>query len=365
MGFGEVRESLVSRAGAGVNIVPIARRPEGGVELAMIPRLADTLRKLKPDVVHVHNWSTSLYGIAAARLAGVPQVIYGLGGRNSSAPPSGRRQAVMRALTPHVDQFTAVCGYLKDYITDYWGAPNQQVQVLWSGVELQKIDDVQPRAQVRAQLQLPEDALVVGAISVLRPVKRIPDMIDAVARVAKDNPKVHLLLVGNAVGVSIDSLKERAEQAGLAGRCHFKDRTEHPHSLLPAFDVVMNTSGFEGASNAIFEAMAARIPVVATRVGGTPELIEEGQEGFLAQPGDVGRLAEAVSKLVSQPQLRRELGARGRARIEARHTVEGMIDGYLELYRRFGRMPAKSDMQRRIGSVSSLLNSVRAVARIK
>ena len=337
MGFGPVREALVERAGPDVEVFPIERNVAGGVEPSLIARLARTLRRIRPDIMHVHNWSTSLYGIAAARVAGIPTVLYGLGGQDSTEAPSARRQAMMRALTPHVDRFTSVCGYLEDQLADYWAAPRERISVLKTGIDLAAVDEAPSQAEVRARLGLPADAAVVGAISVFRPVKRIPDLIDAVGAIGARHPNVHLLLVGNPLGVSPEELRSRADSVGLEGRFHLLGRVEKPVRTLPAFDVFVNCSAFEGTSNAILEAMASRIPIVATAVGGTPELVEDGVHGLLVPPAEVPDLAAALDRMLSDPGLREACGARGRAKVEAEHTYETMMRAYQDLYRQVAR----------------------------
>ncbi len=334
MGFGPIREALIERAGPKVQAIPIERNVAGGVEPSLIPRLAATLSRQRPDVMHVHNWSTSLYGIAAARLAGVPTVLYGLGGQDSTEPPSQRRQAMMRALTPHVDVFTSVCGYLGDQISTHWNAPTDKVEVLQTGIDLRLVDEAPSTEEVRQRLGIPQDAVVVGAISVFRPVKRIPDLIEAVGRVAKKHPKIYLLLVGNPLGVSPEALRSQADACGLKGRFNLLGRVEKPAWTLPAFDIFVNCSVFEGTSNAIIEAMAARIPVVATAVGGTPELVEHDLHGLLVPPRAVAQLAGGIERLADDPQLRQTMGEAGRVKVQAKHTHAAMVAAYHDLYLR-------------------------------
>lgn len=337
MGFGPIREALVEKAGPRVQTIAVQRNVAGGVEPSLIPRLAARLRRLRPDIMHVHNWSTSLYGIAAARLAGVPTVLYGLGGQDSTEPPSDRRKAMMRALTPHVDYFTSVCGYLGDQISTHWNAAPEKIKILQTGIDLSIIDAAPTQAEVRDRLGLPQDAIVVGAISVFRPVKRIPDLIEAVGRIASQHANIHLLLVGNPLGVSPEGLRAQADACGLAGRFHLLGRVEKPAWTLPAFDIFVNCSAFEGTSNAIIEAMAARIPVVATAVGGSPELVQDGVHGLLVPPADVTRLSAAIARLISDPELRQQCGLAGRAKVESKHTHATMIAAYRDLYLRSQR----------------------------
>lgn len=363
LGFGPIREALIERAGSGIEVVPIERDVAGGVEPSLIPRIAGLLTRLEPDVMHIHNWSTSLYGIAAARLAGVPVVVYGLGGQDSPEAPPPRRLMAMRTLAPHVDSFTAVCAYLGREIAEHWQVEPERVAVLKTGIDLAEIDGAPSMAEVRRGLGIPEDALVIGAISVFRPVKRIPDLIDAAGLLAETHANLHLLLVGNPVGVAPEELRARAADRGLTGRFHLLGRVERPARKLPAFDVFVNCSAFEGSSNAIIEAMAARIPVVASRVGGTPELLEHGVQGLLFEPGDVPGLARALERMLTDAALRRACGEAGRARVEAAHTHQAMVAAYLDFYRGLGERAARGRMQRATRALRSVFASVRQLTR--
>jgi glycosyltransferase involved in cell wall biosynthesis len=363
MGFGPVREALIDRAGPGITVLPIARDVASGIEPRLIASLARQLAGLAPDVMHIHNWSTSLYGIAAARLAGVPTIVYGLGGQDSTASPPRRRVAAMRTLAPHVDRFTAVCEYLGREVGLHWDVPAERISVLRTGIDLTDIDAAPAKAAVRAELGLPPNAKVVGAISVFRPVKRIPDLIDAAGLLAESHPDLHVLLVGNSVGVSTEELRTQAADRGLAGRFHLLGRVERPAWTLPAFDVFVNCSLFEGASNAIIEAMAARIPIVATGVGGTPELIEDGREGLLVGPADVPGLARALDRLLVDPALRTRLGDAGRARVERDHTHEAMNRSYLEFYRDCARRGGPRGLGRAARTARDVMASLGRVTR--
>ncbi len=333
MGFGPVREALIERAGPGVRVVPIARNPLGGIESQVVGRVAMALSQIRPHVIHIHNWSTSLYGIAGSRLVGVPRLIFGMGGRETPDRPPPRRQLVMRALTPHVDRFTSVCEFLGSELAEDFSIPPERVTVLRTGVDVDRIDAAPAKEIARERFGIPNDAIVIGAISVFRPVKRIPDLIEAVGRLAAERPNVHLLLVGNPVRMTVEELREQADRAGLAGRIHMPGRIEDPPSILKAFDIFVNCSIFEGSSNAIIEAMAASIPVVGTAVGGTPELIVDGINGSLVPPRDVDSLTAALGALVDDPELRATMGTNGRKRITRKHSYDKMVAAYVDLYR--------------------------------
>jgi glycosyltransferase involved in cell wall biosynthesis len=361
LGFGPVREALIERAGTDIRVVPLSRNPSTGVEPSLIPRIARVLWQLQPDIMHIHNWSTSAYGIAAARLAGVPHVLYESAGRESPEGPNAKRRALMHALAPHVTCFTTVCDFLAEEMQAHWGVPSNLVLVMPTGVDLDRIATLaRDRKTARAKLGIPEDAIVVGSLSVLRPVKRIQDLVDAVALLAANRPKLRLLVAGNPLHMTADELRERAEAQGLGGRFHLPGRIEDPASILGAFDIFVNCSVFEGASNAIIEAMAASLPVVATRVGGTPELVDHGVNGLLVEPKDVNGLARALESLIDDPQLRARLGANGRKRAERRHSDTMMVGAYLNLYRELARSAPRAIGWRALRSVRRGLRLIAA-----
>ncbi len=350
LGFGPLRESLAEKGGRPLRVVPIARNPAGGIEWSVVLRIARALRALRPELLHVHNWSTGLYGIAAARLAGVPRILYGSGGREVPEGAGDRRRRAMRALAPHIDRFTSVCRFLGDELAVDFDVPPDRVRVLRTGVDVTRA--LRPRTEVRRALGIPEDALVVGAISVFRPVKRIPDLIEAAGRLRARFPRIHLLLVGNPVRMTVEELRAQARTAGLEDRLHLPGRIEDPGGTLPAFDVFVSCSSFEGSSNAIIEALAAGVPVVGTRVGGTPELVADGERGRLVEPADVTGLADAIEALLRAPELRRALGANGRTFAAAEHSHAAMARAYAELYEEEAALARASGPVARLSSAS-------------
>jgi glycosyltransferase involved in cell wall biosynthesis len=356
IGFGGIQHRVTDRAGSGVRVEPIARDPSRGIETHRVLEIARVLKRLSPHILHTHNWSTSIYGISAARLAGVPAVIYGEGGRDLPDGPSPKRRALMRALAPHVDRFTAVCGLLGRELASDWRVPIDRVAVIPSGVDLSRIDSAGlPRAAARKRLGVPEDALVIGSIAGrFRSVKRLSNLVDAAGMIARERSNLHLVLVGDPIG-SGRELMERANRCGLGSRIHLTGHLEGPSSVLSGLDVSVNCSIFEGTSNAVLESMAARLAVVATRVGGTPELIEDGASGLLVPPEDVSALAGALARACDSAELRDRLGAEARRVVEARHTQLRMVEHHRRLYfetesQRLARTP-----WRRIGDLGESL----------
>lgn len=254
----------------------------------------------------------------------------------------------MRALAPHVDRFTAVCDFLGNEIAHQWRVPTDRVTVIPSGVDLDRIDRAPSRGEARARLGIPDDVLVVGAVAGrFRAVKCLPNLVDAFGRIARTHGSLHLVLVGDPLELG-EQLRARARLHQVEGRFHLPGHIPGALSVLRALDVMVNCSSFEGASNAIIEAMGAGLPVVATRVGGTPELIEHGVSGLLVPPNDVRRLADAIDRLVSDRDLRQTCGRGARRRIEQRHTHAAMIARYTDLYRDVGAKRFRRTVLRRI-----------------
>jgi glycosyltransferase involved in cell wall biosynthesis len=175
---------------------------------------------------------------------------------------------------------------------------------------------------------------VIGAVSRLAWKKGVSHLLDAVPSLLEAVPEVTVLLVGD--GPLRGDLEAQAARLGVAGRVLFLGPRRDASTLLPAFDVLVLPSVVEGMSNTLLEAMAARLPVVATDVGGNPEVVVDGETGFLVPPGDPGRLAAATLKLLQAPEMARDMGAAGRRRVEAHYRadamvrrIEGLYDGLL------------------------------------
>ncbi len=359
MAFGPVNPAIIERAGPDIDVTSFEKSPSRlGLDVGLIVRLARAIAARRPDLVHVHNWAASVYGIAAARLAGVPHVIYESGGRESPEGPTPRQLAVMHALAPHIDRLTSVCDFLSDELALHFGVPRARVTTMPTGIDLAATSRA-TRAEQRARFGVPEDAVVVGSLGVLRPVKRIEDLVEAMAVVAQKDPRAVLLIIGNAYGVDPQALAARARELGFGDRIILPGRVEDSAAALRALDVFVSCSIFEGASNAIIEAMAAGLPVVATAVGGTPEVVADGETGLLVPPRAPERLGEAIARLVEDAALRARLGRAARVRAEQRHDRRDMQVAYAELYREVCSAPAVTALSRSTAGARGLLAGLR------
>jgi sugar transferase (PEP-CTERM/EpsH1 system associated) len=292
-------------------------------------RLARVFRTLRPDIVHTRNW-TCIDAVLAARLAGVPIVIHGEHGREA-ADPEGRnplRKRLRRLLAPLVTQFVTVSEDLARWLIEDVGIPARKVTAIRNGVDIRRFER-RDRAEARRALGIPEGAFAIGTVGRLDPVKDQVGLIRAFAHIS-DHARAVLLIAGD--GPCRRELETTTASLGLAGRVRLLGGRDDIPRVLAGLDIFVLSSLGEGISNTILEAMAARLPVVATRVGGNPELVADGSTGLLVPPRSPEALASAFQQYLDEPGLAARHGHAGRARAEAEFSLDRMVAAYGGLY---------------------------------
>jgi sugar transferase (PEP-CTERM/EpsH1 system associated) len=313
----------------GVPVVELRKR--AGFEAGFYRRAWRAFRTLAPDLVHTRN-TAGLDAILPARLAGVRTVLHGEHGRTADDPAgtNSRHNRLRRLHAPLVARFTTVSSDLAGWLETTVGIPPDKIEVLMNGVDVERFS---PAAVARraALPQIPGDAVVVGAVGRLDPVKGHDVLIDAVARLtAAGEGSVHLVIVGE--GPERTRLAAQLRGAALAARVHLVGERGDVPALLRACDVFCLPSLAEGISNTVLEAMATGLPVVATAVGGNRELVVDGETGRLIPASDPAALAAALQPLVSDAGLRRRWGAAARCRACEQFSLEAMVRRYAACY---------------------------------
>ena len=319
---------LAARLPAATEVIVLGKRP--GRDFRALGRLVRQLRRLRPDIVHSRNWG-ALDAVPAARIARSPVVVHGEHGREATDPNglNPRRNRIRRWLAPMIDRYVAVSLDLGRWLTETVGISRGKVTTIHNGVDLRRFGDVDREAG-RAALGVDRDTVVLGTVGRLDPVKDQGRLLEAYARIPADAGRHCLVLVGD--GPCRADLEARAAQPDLRGRVRLLgERSDVPH-LLGGFDVFALPSIAEGISNTVLEAMASGLPLVATRTGGNPELVEDGVTGRLIPVGDTASLADALAAYVTDGHLRAVHGKAGRQRAVERFSVERMADRYRELY---------------------------------
>ena len=324
---------VAERIPAGVAVFPLGEthRPDRWNAV----RMARLFRKLRPDIVHTRNW-TCIDAIIGARLAGVPVVIHGEHGREAADPEgrNPRRRQVRRLLSPFVTEFVTVSRDLGRWLVEQVRVPARKVRTIYNGVDTVRFAPGD-RAATRHALGIPADWTVAGTVGRLDPVKDQAGLIRAFAQ-TPNTEKCALVIVGD--GPSRPQLEAVVRELGLGDRVQLLGERNDVPEILRALDVFVLPSIGEGISNAILEAMATGLAVIATRVGGNVELVREGITGRLIEPRRPEALAEALAAYLAEPARTREHGAAGRERAVGEFGLERMLAAYEALYRPYATL---------------------------
>lgn len=289
-----------------------------------LPHLVRLLRQGDFDVVNTHSRRETLLVGAAARLARVPLVVR----TRHLAKPVGSLLAYTRV--PR--RVIAPSEFVRQHLIGR-GVPPGYVAVVPPAVDF---PDPMPAPVLRAELGLDAQAIIVGSVGVLRAEKGHEQLIEAMLPVLRKDARVHLVIVGGG-DAALSRLRDQAASAGLADRIHLLGARSDVPALLPDFDVFALATHIEASGTAFVEAGAAGLPVVGTRVGGVPEMMQENESGLLVPLFDIPALTQALDRLVSDPDLRRRMGRAGRRYCleDGRFTREALGERTERCYRQW------------------------------
>ena len=314
----------------GIDVVALRRQP--GFRPGVGRQIAKLAAERRIDLLHCHQYSPFVYGWIASQLNRRLKVVYTEHGRLSDAPPSWKRRMVNPILSRFRGEIVAVSHELRDYMLDSRFAASR-VGVIHNGIEPGTAPTFADRLRARRVLGLDEAAFVVMAVARLDPVKDFPTLIDAFAIVRAQLPRARLVIVGD--GPERARLEACAARPDVAGSVDIIGYRAGVRQLLPAADLYVSSSISEGISITILEAMAARVAVVATAVGGTPEVLpSEAAGGVLVPSRDAAQLASAIISLERDTATRAAIAAAGRRRLESAFTIDRMVGDYMRTYRR-------------------------------
>ena len=322
---GELRR----RAEEGLDFFPLAPRTE--MDLTAAWRLSRIVKQLGPDIVHAHD----PHGVAMAALA-----------LSMSTAPVRPRLIASRRVDFHlrssalsrwkyrqVDCFICASEAIRTMLVGD-GVPARRTVTVHEGIDLARVKAAPP-AELHKELWLPHDAPIVGNVAALVPHKGQKYLIDAVARLLRDEPDTRLVIAGE--GELQAALVQQIRHHHLEKHVILAGFRPDILSVHKAFDVFVMSSVTEGLGTSLLDAMACARPVVATSVGGIPEVVVDGETGFLVPPRDPQALAAAIGRLVSDRGLREKMGAAGRARVEAAFSAEHMVRNTLLVYQSVAR----------------------------
>ena len=311
----------------GIPVHALGRRP--GFHPGLSLDLAAVARRFDADVLHCHHYSPFVYGRLASMLVPGSRAVYTEHGRLSDAPPSPKRRFANRVLMAGAHDLYSVSHDLRAHLLRE-GVPGR-MRVIWNGIDPGEPPTAAGRAAARAVLGAADDTCVVGAIARLDPVKDLGMLVTAVAAAARVNPTLRLVVVGD--GPERATLDDVVRVQGVASRVQFLGHRDDARALIAGVDVFANSSTSEGVSLTLLEAMAAELPIVATRVGGTPEVVVDGETGRLAAARDAVGFAAALLDVAADPERAKAWGAAGRRRLLRYFTIDEMVRHYAAVYR--------------------------------
>jgi sugar transferase (PEP-CTERM/EpsH1 system associated) len=332
-------EQQVRRADIPVEVLP----KRAGNDPVVPFRLAALLRRERVDIVHCHNWGTLLESIFAARWAGIRAIVHTQHGLDYQRAASRDglvqrgRTMMKRVAARWLSGIVAVSGEVKDMIHAEWRVPDDRIRVIHNGVPLGSValSDAERASRRRALGLAPED-FVIGSAGHMRPVKNFPMLLEALGLALPAAPRARLVLMGD--GPLRQEIEETVARLGLERSVLLLGRRADVPDLLLLCDAYALCSFSEGISISILEAMAAGLPVIATRVGGNSEIVVEGETGFLV-PVAADRVAAAIVALADNPVLCGRMGASGRARVISNFSLSRMSADYRDVYARVADRP--------------------------
>lgn len=316
----DIEEALVT---AGAGVVHIGKHSFLWAGAGWF-RLVRVLRQSKPDVVITFLPVADTLGRPAARLAGVPTLLSSIRARDLAKP---RWQRLWDRRTVHwARKIIFNSRYVVEYAKKEEGIRDEQVVVIPNGVADLRARALQHRETSRRDLGLDPGTIVLGSVGRLQPQKNQTLLLRACAELPVANPVWRLLIVGD--GPDKAKLQAIASELGLKARVLWLGAQPEVERLLAAMDLFVHTADFEGMPNALMEAMAMGLPVIASQIDGARELIHDGLDGYLVPPGDAAMFSDRIRTVMNDPDLARRLGENAHASVLAAFGLPQMVHAY-------------------------------------
>jgi glycosyltransferase involved in cell wall biosynthesis len=304
-----------------------------------VKRLVAEIRRVRPHILHTHTAKAGAVGRVAALLSGEarpPVIVHTFHGHVLRGYFDPLRTQIFReterTLARHTTRLIAVGPEVRDDLVELGVAPAEKFTVIRLGIDLEgRVLGEASRAELRRLYGVREGRFVVGWIGRMTGIKRVPDILAAFAQLRAAGVDATLCLVGD--GPDREAIEKLAHDLGVMRDVLFVGYQRDVARYYAFFDTLVLASANEGTPVVAIESLAAGRPVVSTRVGGVPDVVEDGEDGYLVEAGDVQGLAAALERLARDPALRERLGASAPARVVPRYRVERLVSDVDALYR--------------------------------
>ena len=307
-----------------------------GNDLSLPFKIAAICNQRRVDIVHSLGWATYAEGLVAAKIL-KRHIRFFHSFRGKTEEDTGfipkRRILAQRIFARYCDTILTPSNMSRNDYANLIGIDPERIAVIYNGVQTQNFNSVFEQKSRRNHFGLQDEEIVIGCVARLDPVKNVTALIRAFAGIDRDTAhRCRLLLVGD--GPELAELKRLVGALEIEARVVFAGMRRDIPECLRMMDIYVQPSKFEGVPNAVLEAMAAGLPVVATDVGGVCEIVEHGISGFLVHLGDDKALSNRITELVRDPAKSNNMGSAGRKRVKERFSMKKMISDYEGLYRR-------------------------------
>jgi glycosyltransferase involved in cell wall biosynthesis len=297
-----------------------------------LPNFWKLMRRGDFDVLHFHLFGSNLCAKPLAVMAGHKAIVVHDQCNDASRETSPLLLAADAFWNRHSDRVIAVSESTRQYLLNREDLPDDLVTMIPNGIDAEefRVPSESERMEARRALKIPEQAFVIGGVGRLAPQKNFTLFLEVAARVIPDHPSAFFVIAGT--GPQEAELTAKALALGIADRIRFLGHVTDRLSLYHSFDALLMTSNFEGTPMALLEAMSCGLPVVASAVDGIAEVCTNNRDALLFAPGDVGGFASAVARILSDHNLRSEIGKNARATVLERHEIRKLTAQIESLY---------------------------------
>jgi L-malate glycosyltransferase len=323
-------EADISQIRCPVYVLPLKKTYDWNA-LRVARRIRRFVREEKVSIVHTFFETSDLWAGPIAKFSGCPVLVSSR--RDLGILRSRRHSLGYKVLRGLYDFVLAVSPQVREFCIQQDGLDPSRVQTLFNGVDTEVVSRAASRAVMRKRMNIPEQVPVITTVGNIRKVKGIDVLLEAAARVCRQHPSAMFLVVGRkSEEQHCRELENRISALGLAANIRLLGSREDVFSLLRMSDIFCLPSRSEGFSNALIEAMACRLPCVATDVGGNKEVMIPGETGLLVPSENSEELALALTRLLSDRSLANNMGLRGERVVHSRFTSEVMLNNLVSVY---------------------------------
>lgn len=300
---------------------------EGQWDFRWIVRCCSIVRRQNVSLIHAHEFRANVFGALVAKLCGIP-LVGTVHGKNYYPDHAKRRIAYRWA--SRAAHMVAVSHDLQRFLEERIGIAHHRITVIHNGVDMIQQGSLDQVRRLRSEFGVGEDEFVIGIVGSLYPVKGHAYLFQALRIVLLHHPKTRLLVIGQ--GYLAQTLKEKVSELGIERAVSFLGLRNDVPRVLPLLELFVLPSLSEGLSVALLEAMSAGVPVIASKVGGNPEIVVDGETGYVVSPEQSEELASRIIDLISNREYTILLGKRGREWVAREFTTARMLGRYQDLY---------------------------------